>query len=574
MTTNVVWLRIANCIADRREMLTVPPESSLIPSQSPRSWRATATLAVATLGLGLNLRAWILLGPHLHDRFGVGLGEYVVLMGLPVLVAALVRLPVGVFTDRYGARVMFPAVSLAAAASVFGLGLADSLPAAVVAGAVAGVGGAALVVGGSLVSRTFPYGQRGLALGVFSLGTAVAVVISAVSGEFDPGGQRATAVLGGLLVGFAGLAALVVRDPIGVHRVGSPIRRCIEMVRQASATSLSLLYGLALGGVVAIAVYLPAYLVTVFRLAWFDALVVTGVVVALATSARLVGGWWTDRRPTARLLMICYAVAAGLCLVEAVEPRLWWLTAPIIAAMAVCYGTASGVLFALIGKAARADSVGAVMGVTGAVAALGALMPALLLAGVDRLSHSYSAAWIVLAAVLLAVALYVRAHGLRIGLGLAVQFEPEPGPTAMTVAVVGESETKLGAAAVVARLAELAMSDELVVVYGSDEPAQPRFSANVLVTGLRDRLPRHTVVGVRVGAHGGALGRLAALLGEFVEAGTVAIAVTPTADLRGVAAELSSYLRADRLLRVSYTLAEGTDLHEVWNRSSAAPNGG
>jgi hypothetical protein len=159
-------------------------------------------------------------------------------------------------------------------------------------------------------------------------------------------------------------------------------------------------------------------------------------------------------------------------------------------------------------------------------------------------------------------------------LGLAVQFEPEPGPTAMTVAVVGESETKLGAAAVVARLAELAMSDELVVVYGSDEAAQPRFSANVLVTGLRDRLPRHTVVGVRVGAHGGALGRLAALLGEFVEAGTVAIAVTPTADLLGVAAELSSYLRADRLLRVSYTLAEGTDLHEVWNRSSAAPNGG
>ena len=111
---------------------------------------------------------------------------------------------------------------------------------------------------------------------------------------------------------------------------------------------------------------------------------------------------------------------------------------------------------------------------------------------------------------LLAVALYVRAHGLRIGLGLAVQFEPEPSPTAMTVAVVDESDTRLGAAAVVARLAELASTDELVVVYGSDEPARPRLSANVLVTGLRDRLPRHSVVAVRVALRTGALERLAA----------------------------------------------------------------
>jgi NNP family nitrate/nitrite transporter-like MFS transporter len=532
------------------------------------------TLAVATVGLGLNLRAWLLLGPHLHERFNVGLGEYLLLMGTPLLVGALVRLPVGVLTDRYGARVMFPAVSLAAAASVFGLGLAHSLPAVVIAGCAAGAAGAAFVVGGSLVSRTFPYGRRGQALGVFSLGTAVAAMIATVSRYFDPDGRRAALVLGGLLVGFAGLAAVVLRDDIAVHRVGSPISRCIEMVRLASATSLSLLYALALGGLVAIVVYLPIYLATAFHLGWFSALAVTGAVVGLAATARLAGGWWTDRHPTARLLVICYAIAAGLCLVVALEPRLWWLTVPVIAGIAVCDGVASGALLALIGKAARADSVGAVMGVTGAAGALGGLLPPLLLAGLDRLSHSYSVAWTLLAAALLAVALYVRAHGLRIGLGLAVHFEPEPSPTAMTVAVVGESDTRLGAAAVVARLAELATSDELVVVYGSDERARTRLSVRGLVAGLRDRLPRHSVVAVRVTLHTGMLGREAALLGEFVEAGTVSIAVTPTAHLRSVAAELSSYLRADRVLKVSYTPAQGADLHQIWDRSSAATNGG
>lgn len=543
-------------------------------SPPPRSLRMATTLAVAAVGLGLNLRAWILLGPQLHERFDVGPGRYAVLLGVPVLVAAVVRLPVGVLTDRYGARVMFPAVSLAAAASVVGLGLADSLPAVVVAGGAAGVAGSGFVVGATLVARTFPYGRRGVALGVFSLGTAVAVVISAASRAFDSDGRPAVLVLGGSLVGFAGLAALVLRDPVAAHRGGSPLRRCVEMIRLASATSLSLLYALALGGMVAIAIYLPIYLVAAFHLEWFHALAITATVVGLASAARLAGGWWTDRRPTARLLMICYAVAAALCIVAAIGPRLWWLMAPVIAGIAVCDGVASGALLTLIGKAARADNVGAVMGVTGAVGALGALLPPLLLAAVDRLSHSYSTAWTLLAAGLLAVALYVQSHDLRIGLGLTVQFEPEPSPTATTVAVVGESDTRLGAASVVACLAELAASDELVIVYGSDKPPRPRLNTHVLVAGLHYRLPRHRIVAVRVAADTPTLGPDAALFGEFVDAGTVAIAVTPTAQLRGVTAELSSYINADQVLMVSFTPAQGANLHQVWKRGPAATTGG
>jgi hypothetical protein len=43
----------------------------------------------------------------------------------------------------------------------------------------------------------------------------------------------------------------------------------------------------------------------------------------------------------------------------------------------------------------------------------------------------------------------------------------------------------------------------------------------------------------------------------------LAIAVTPTMDMRRVAAELSLYLQADRVLMVSYTPAEGAELHQV-----------
>jgi NNP family nitrate/nitrite transporter-like MFS transporter len=541
-------------------------EAPVPAARSSPSWRVVVTVVLATVGLGLNLRAWILFGPQLHDRFGVAPREQVLLVGLPLLVGAVVRLPVGVLTDRYGGRVMFPVVSVATAASVVGLAVAGSFPAVVFAGAATGIAGGAFVVGGAVLSRVLPYGDRGRALGFFSLGPAVAVAISALSRAFDPDGRWAALVLAGSLVVFAVVAALVLRDPVGGRHSGFLIRECREMVRLASATSLSLLYALALGGIVAVAVYLPVYLTLVLGLAWFPALAVTGATVGLAAVARLVGGWWTDRQPTARLLTVCYAVAAGLSLLLAVRPTGWWLTVPVISAIAVCDGLASGALLGLIGKAARADSVGAVMGVTGAVAALGSLVPAVLLIGVDLLGHSAAVSWLLLAAALLGAALYVRASDLRISMGLAVHLRPAARPTVMTVAVVDTFDTRWGSAAVVLRLAELAASDELVVVYGSDEPSRSRLSGNVLVAGLRDRLPRHGVVGLQTAQYRGAQDRLAGILGDFVAVGDVAIAVTPTADLRRVAARLCSRLRADRMLMVSYTLADGAGLHEVWQR--------
>ncbi len=548
--------------------MTTPLALPLAGARSTRSMRPMVTLGMATVGFALNLRAWLLLGPHLEERFHVGMAKYTLVMALPLTVGAVARLPVGVLTDRYGAQVMFPLVSLTAAVSVFWLGYTESLPAIIVAGGAAGLGGAAFVVGASLVTRTFRYGRRGLALGVFGLGTAGGVLVAAALRSFDPAGRRATLVLAGLLVGYAGVAALVFRDNVAVHRSRSPLRIWAEVTRLAWTTPLSLLYALALGGVVAIATYLPAYLTAAYRIRWFQAVAITGVVVVVAAVARLVGGWWTDRRPTTRLLVGCYTVAAGLCLVAALEPPLWPLTAPVIAGIAICDGVANGALLALIGKAARPESVGAVLGAAGAAGALGGLVPVLLLAGVDHLSHSYSTAWTLLGAMLLAAAIYVRANGLRVGLGLPLQFEPEPSATAMTVAVVGESETRLGAAAVVACLAELATTDELIVVYGTDERGRRQLSAQALVAGVHDRLPRHSVVAVLVAPRTRVIEGYAAMLGEFVEVGTVAIVVTANAEVREVAAELSHRLQVDRVLRVSYTPADGAELHQVWTRSA------
>jgi hypothetical protein len=157
---------------------------------------------------------------------------------------------------------------------------------------------------------------------------------------------------------------------------------------------------------------------------------------------------------------------------------------------------------------------------------------------------------------------------------------PDPSPTAMTVAVVSESEARWGAEAVVSRLAELAVNDELLVVYGTEQRSRPGHHA--VVAGLRRRLPRHHVVAVHVAQHGVAvhvaqpgtgLGREdAALLDQYLENGSLPVVVIPASAIHDVTAELSSCLRADRVLRVHRT-SDGVGLHQVWRRHATASAG-
>ena len=129
--------------------------------------------------------------------------------------------------------------------------------------------------------------------------------------------------------------------------------------------------------------------------------------------------------------------------------------------------------------------------------------------------------------------------------------EPDSGSAAMTVAIAGEPRTRRGIAALVARLAELAVNDELLVVYGSADKVPGR-AAHAVLAGLRDRLPRHNLVAVQLRRTAEPVGwRDSALLGELVESGAVPMVITAASAAPQVAVTLSTYLRADRILPVT-----------------------
>jgi hypothetical protein len=140
--------------------------------------------------------------------------------------------------------------------------------------------------------------------------------------------------------------------------------------------------------------------------------------------------------------------------------------------------------------------------------------------------------------------------------------EPTPpaGPT-MTIAVLREQEAELDAA--VARLAALAVADELLVIFGST--SCPQHGQHAVIAGLRDHLPRHDVVAVHVRHRGADMRLHAATLDQLMDGGSLPVVVTAPAAMHDVTAEISSYVRADRILRVFRTTT-GADLFQVWRR--------
>ncbi|MFI5891024.1 hypothetical protein ACIA5D_13020 [Actinoplanes sp. NPDC051513] len=148
--------------------------------------------------------------------------------------------------------------------------------------------------------------------------------------------------------------------------------------------------------------------------------------------------------------------------------------------------------------------------------------------------------------------------------------EPEAGwwdaqtRATVTVAAVREGDAAWHPEMVMNSLAEIAAGEELLVVFGSNA----RSVQHAMVADLRSRIPRHEVVAMRVRHRHGDLLRDAAAVERLLDAGNVPVVVTSVSTMHEVTAEIASYLRADRVLRVLRTLA-GAELYQVWRRSPA-----
>ncbi|MCC2317223.1 MFS transporter [Cellulomonas chengniuliangii] len=375
---------------------------------------AALMLLLGTVGFTVNFWAWALispLAPSYRESLGLTVFEQSMIVAVPVIVGSLGRIPVGALTDRYGARLMFPLISLLTVLPVLYVGfVAQSYLAMLVGGFFLGLGGTTFAIGVPLVNAWYPPARRGTALGIFGVGMG-GTAISAFSTVdlVERFGDGAPFVLvSAILVAYAIVAALWLRDAPGrpPPPSGSFVRRTWETFKLPATLQLSWPYAIGFGGFVAFSVYLPTYLANAYDLAPADAALRTAGFVVLAVAMRPVGGWLSDRFDPIPVLGACFVVAAALAAVAALELPLAPVGTIAFLGLAAALGAAAGATFALVARLAPAAKVGAVTGVVGAAGGLGGFVPPLIMGGFYSSTGSYAPGLALLALTSAATALF------------------------------------------------------------------------------------------------------------------------------------------------------------------------
>ncbi|EME55854.1 MFS transporter [Amycolatopsis decaplanina] len=360
--------------------------------------RRMLMLCLATLGFAINFWAWALLsplGPLFKDSLDLSAFQQALLVAVPVVVGSVGRIPVGALTDRFGGRVMFPAISALTIVPVLFLGLFGhgSLMALLIGGFFLGLGGTTFAVGVPFVNAWFPPERRGLAIGIYGAGMGGTAISALTTVRLVDAGEVATPFVVtavGLAV-YAAVSAVLLRDAPGRIVPTEPVtRRVADTARLPVTWQASWLYAVAFGGYVAFSVYLPAYLKTAYGLTQADAANRMAGFVLLAVVMRPVGGWLSDRSDPIRVLAGVFAVVTAGAAVQAFTPSLMPVGTIAFLSMAAALGAGSGAVFALVALLTPGNKVGSVTGVVGAAGGLGGFIPPLVMGALYGAFGSYA----------------------------------------------------------------------------------------------------------------------------------------------------------------------------------------
>ncbi len=364
-------------------------------------------LAVATLAFTFCFYAWSLLGPlgpDLQDHLGLSDLELSIMVSVPVLLGSLMRVPLGILTDRYGAPVTFTALMAWTLLPLVALAIwHSSFGAVILLAFLLGFAGASFAVGVPYVSRWYPPERQGFALGIYGMGMGGTVLAGLTAPRIsDAWGLSAPFLVAAGLVAIVGAAFLLIaRDPPVPRPAPASIAESLSAFRgpgSARAWALTLFYFLSFGGFVAMFLYLPKLLTGVFDLTKTDAGGRAAGFALLAVLARPAGGMLSDRVGAERVLRWSFLATAVLALCLAGTYKHIVTITIFCLSLALAFGLGTGAVFKLVALWFP-ERVGAVTGVVGAAGGLGGFFPPLAMGVVKDATGDYVLGFVLLALV-------------------------------------------------------------------------------------------------------------------------------------------------------------------------------
>ena len=258
-------------------------------------------LVVSTAAFVACFAAWMMfgvIGIPLRDQLQLNSTEFGLLTATPVLLGAVMRLPLGIWTDRFGGRAIMLLLLVGCAVPLWVSSYATALWQFLLLGLALGLVGASFSVGTPYVARFFPKESRGFAMGFFGAGTTGAALNMFVApflvGSY--GWQSVPKVYAVALLATAALFWFLSAPDPGTGTAGAPsMRQQLSALRDPRVWKYCQYYSIVFGGFTALSIWMPQYFKNEYGFSIAQASLLAACFSLPGGAFRAVGGWLSDR---------------------------------------------------------------------------------------------------------------------------------------------------------------------------------------------------------------------------------------------------------------------------------------
>jgi MFS transporter, NNP family, nitrate/nitrite transporter len=258
-------------------------------------------LGMSTTAFTICFMVWMMfavLGIPVKELLQLNETQFGLLVSTPVLTGSLVRLPLGMLTDRFGGRIVFLLLMLACVLPIYLISAATQYWQFLVLGLFVGLAGGSFSVGIAYVAKWFSKQTQGTAMGVFGAGNAGAAltkfvapaIIAASSWQMVPKVYSAIMFITAVLFWFFTYENKKHRMPSSVS-----FAEQLKTLKDPRVWRYCQYYSIVFGGYVALALWMTKYYVQEYEFSLQSAALLAACFSLPGGLLRAIGGWMSDK---------------------------------------------------------------------------------------------------------------------------------------------------------------------------------------------------------------------------------------------------------------------------------------
>jgi MFS transporter, NNP family, nitrate/nitrite transporter len=265
------------------------------------NYKAWSVVIASTIAFTVCFMIWMMfavIGIPIKDMLALNETEFGLLIAMPVLTGSLIRLPMGMWTDRFGGRIVFVILMLSTVIPIWLLSYAKVYWQFLVLSLFVGIAGGSFTVGIAYCARWFAKDKQGLAMGIFGAGNTGAAVTKLVAPMIVVAfGWTMVPKVYAVLMLITAILFWFFTFTNPSHKVTSAVglKQQLSVLKDLRVLRYSQYYSIVFGGYVALSLWMTKYYITEYGFNLKTAALMAVCFSLPGGVLRALGGYFSDK---------------------------------------------------------------------------------------------------------------------------------------------------------------------------------------------------------------------------------------------------------------------------------------